>query len=173
MLLSYALVVSVFARELSQEDGEDENHLEISGALCKPPVLRTTPLGRTICDMILSYAGRGRGMSKKTGPPGRRVCGLLGLFQLAEVLVDAPDGGLQGGYPMLDEQDLLAIAQLIDQKLEEKLEKKLDEKLARQKEEILTEATHRMQVLLDAEVKPMFRPSPVPPVFRSRDWWVR
>lgn len=53
---------------------------------------------------------------------------------------------------MLDEQDLLAIAQLIDQKLEEKL----DEKLARQKEEILTEATHRMQVLLDAEVKPMF-----------------
>ena len=48
------LVVSVFARELSQEDGEDENHLEISGALCKPPVLRTTPLGRTICDMILA-----------------------------------------------------------------------------------------------------------------------
>ena len=57
---------------------------------------------------------------------------------------------------MLDEQDLLAMAQLIDQKLEEKLEKKLEEKLARQKEEILTEATHRMQVLLDAEVKPMF-----------------
>ena len=57
---------------------------------------------------------------------------------------------------MLDEQDLLAIAQLIDQKLEEKLEKKLEEKLARQKEEILTEASHRMQVLLDAEVKPMF-----------------
>ena len=57
---------------------------------------------------------------------------------------------------MLDEQDLLAIAQLIDQKLEEKLEKKLEEKLARQKEEMLTEATHRMQVLLDAEVKPMF-----------------
>ena len=47
-------MVSVFARELSQEDGEDENHLEISGALCKPPVLRTTPLGRTICDMILA-----------------------------------------------------------------------------------------------------------------------
>ena len=52
------LVVSVFARELSQEDGEDENHLEISGALCKPPVLRTTPLGRTICDMILAVNRR-------------------------------------------------------------------------------------------------------------------
>lgn len=48
------LVVSVFARELSCEDGEDENHLELSGTLCKPPVLRTTPLGRTICDMILA-----------------------------------------------------------------------------------------------------------------------
>ena len=48
------LVVSVFARSLSREDGEDENHLEISGVLCKPPVLRTTPLGRTICDMILA-----------------------------------------------------------------------------------------------------------------------
>lgn len=66
---------------------------------------------------------------------------------------------------MLDEKDLLAIGQLIDQKLEQKLEEKLEQKLeekleqklARQKEEILTEATHRMQVLLDAEVKPMFQ----------------
>lgn len=48
------LVVSVFARELSQEAGEDENRLELSGTLCKPPALRSTPLGRTICDMILA-----------------------------------------------------------------------------------------------------------------------
>lgn len=48
------LVVSVFARALSQEEGEDENRLELSGTLCKPPVLRATPLGRTICDMILA-----------------------------------------------------------------------------------------------------------------------
>ncbi len=48
------LVVSVFARHLFQEEGEDENRLELSGTLCKPPVLRTTPLGRTICDMILA-----------------------------------------------------------------------------------------------------------------------
>ena len=48
------LVVSVFAKELPQEEGEDENHLELSGTLCKPPILRTTPLGRTICDMILA-----------------------------------------------------------------------------------------------------------------------
>ena len=48
------LVISIFARSLSQEEGEDENHLELSGTICKPPVLRTTPLGRTICDMILA-----------------------------------------------------------------------------------------------------------------------
>lgn len=48
------LVVSVFAKTLSQEEGEDENHLELSGTLCKLPVLRSTPLGRTICDMILA-----------------------------------------------------------------------------------------------------------------------
>ena len=48
------LVISVFAKALFQEEGEDENHLELFGTLCKPPVLRTTPLGRTICDMILA-----------------------------------------------------------------------------------------------------------------------
>lgn len=52
------LVVSVFARELSWEEGEDENRLELSGTLCKPPTLRTTPLGRTICDMILAVNRR-------------------------------------------------------------------------------------------------------------------
>lgn len=52
------LVVSVFARELSMVDGPDENHLELSGTLCKPPSLRCTPLGRTICDMILAVNRR-------------------------------------------------------------------------------------------------------------------
>ena len=52
------LVVSVFARELSQEEGEDENRLELSGTLCKSPILRSTPLGRTICDMILAINRR-------------------------------------------------------------------------------------------------------------------
>jgi len=51
-------VVSVFAKELSREDGEDENRLELSGTLCKEPSLRSTPLGRTICDMILAVNRR-------------------------------------------------------------------------------------------------------------------
>ena len=52
------LIVSVFARQLSEETGEDENRLELSGVLCKPPTLRVTPLGRTICDMILAVNRR-------------------------------------------------------------------------------------------------------------------
>ena len=38
------LIVSVFARQLTEEEGEDENRLELSGVLCKPPTLRVTPL---------------------------------------------------------------------------------------------------------------------------------
>ena len=52
------LVVSVFARALTREEGEDENRLFLSGTLCKPPLLRSTPLGRTICDMILAINRR-------------------------------------------------------------------------------------------------------------------
>lgn len=48
------LIISVFARSLWRQIGEDENRLELSGTLCKLPVLRGTPLGRTICDMILA-----------------------------------------------------------------------------------------------------------------------
>lgn len=52
------LVISVFARELYRECGEDENHLELAGTLCKIPSVRVTPLGRTICDMILAVNRR-------------------------------------------------------------------------------------------------------------------
>lgn len=52
------LIISVFARDLYQEEGEDENRLELSGTLCKPSSLRATPLGRTICDMILAVNRR-------------------------------------------------------------------------------------------------------------------
>lgn len=48
------LVISVFARTIRWEQGEDVNQLELTGTLCKPPSLRSTPLGRTICDMILA-----------------------------------------------------------------------------------------------------------------------
>ena len=52
------LVISVFARAIRRETGEDENRLDLTGTLCKPPSLRATPLGRTICDMILAVNRR-------------------------------------------------------------------------------------------------------------------
>ena len=52
------LVISTFARELRREAGEEENRMELSGTLCKSPALRSTPLGRTICDMILAVNRR-------------------------------------------------------------------------------------------------------------------
>ena len=48
------LLISVFARDIAAADGEDCNMAELTGTLCKPPVLRVTPLGREICDMMLA-----------------------------------------------------------------------------------------------------------------------
>ena len=48
------LVLSVFVRELEAAQGEDDNLVRLRGALCKPPRLRRTPMGRDICDLILA-----------------------------------------------------------------------------------------------------------------------
>ncbi len=48
------LVISVLAREMQFTDGEFENVVTLSGALCKAPVLRRTPMGREICDLMLA-----------------------------------------------------------------------------------------------------------------------
>ena len=48
------LVITVYARSLELGDGEHKNELVLAGVLCKPPVVRRTPLGREICDMMLA-----------------------------------------------------------------------------------------------------------------------
>lgn len=52
------LVLSVFARELSFVEEEDEsipvNQIFLDGYICKPPVYRKTPLGREIADLLLA-----------------------------------------------------------------------------------------------------------------------
>lgn len=50
------LNVVVFAREiyLCEEYGYYENYIYLEGFLCKPPVKRTSPLGRDICDIMLA-----------------------------------------------------------------------------------------------------------------------
>ena len=56
------LVIAVFAKALALEDGEDINTVELSGTLCKEPNLRVTPMGRSICDLMLAVNRRcGRG----------------------------------------------------------------------------------------------------------------
>ena len=38
--------------------GEPCNQILLSGSLCKPPILRRTPLGRSICDLMLAVPRR-------------------------------------------------------------------------------------------------------------------
>lgn len=52
------LVISVYARQLRREAGEEENRLHLTGTLCKGPVYRRTPLGRDICDLMLAVNRR-------------------------------------------------------------------------------------------------------------------
>ena len=48
------LVITVFARAISPTEEEDENLVELRGTLCRAPKLRSTPLGRDICDLLLA-----------------------------------------------------------------------------------------------------------------------
>ena len=48
------LLIFVFATELVCEDGPAVNELRITGALCREPTFRRTPLGREICDAMLA-----------------------------------------------------------------------------------------------------------------------
>lgn len=52
------LVITVLARTLAPGEGAACNCIRLSGALCKQPVLRRTPLGRSICDMVLAVNRR-------------------------------------------------------------------------------------------------------------------
>ena len=54
------LVLTVLARELSPADGPDEDRITLAGAICKEPILRVTPMGREICDIILAVNRRYR-----------------------------------------------------------------------------------------------------------------
>lgn len=48
------LVLTVYARKLLPGAGEPVNRILLCGTLCKPPLYRRTPLGRSICDLILA-----------------------------------------------------------------------------------------------------------------------
>ena len=52
------LVLTIYAQEITPGLGEPCNQISLSGALCKPPVFRRTPLGRSICDLMLAVPRR-------------------------------------------------------------------------------------------------------------------
>lgn len=48
------LIITAYARALAPTDAPPANQLVLSGVLCKEPILRRTPLGRDICDLMLA-----------------------------------------------------------------------------------------------------------------------
>ncbi|MBP3319844.1 MAG: single-stranded DNA-binding protein [Ruminiclostridium sp.] len=54
------LVITVLARSVLPTQEEPCNQVLLGGTLCKPPVLRRTPLGRDICDLLLAVNRRYR-----------------------------------------------------------------------------------------------------------------
>ena len=52
------LVITFYARTIRPAEGEHWNEVHLAGVLCKPPILRRTPLGRDICDLMLAVNRR-------------------------------------------------------------------------------------------------------------------
>ena len=48
-------MLTVFARDIVEPDDEtNPNVIELEGYICKPPLYRTTPFKREICDVLLA-----------------------------------------------------------------------------------------------------------------------
>ena len=80
------LVITVFARALSLAGGgEDVNAITLRGALCKQPVLRVTPMGRDICDLMLA-------VNRRCGRSDYLPCICWGARARTAALFDVGDG---------------------------------------------------------------------------------
>lgn len=54
------LRIFLFADFLENREGEALNDVSLNGTVCRPPVLRRTPLGREICDLMLCVPRQNR-----------------------------------------------------------------------------------------------------------------
>ncbi len=54
------LVITVLAQTIAPGHGDPCNQVLLTGTLCKDPVLRRTPLGRDICDLLVAVNRRYR-----------------------------------------------------------------------------------------------------------------
>ena len=101
------LVITVFARELSQPDiPEWINEVELTGTLCKAPNHRITPMGREICDLMVAvnrHYGRSDYLPCITWGQNARIAALwevgqrvhiLGRIQSREYVKNLPDGAV-------------------------------------------------------------------------------
>ena len=52
------LVLTIYALEIQAAFNTYCNQITLSGSLCKPPIFRRTPLGRSICDLMLAVPRR-------------------------------------------------------------------------------------------------------------------
>jgi len=48
------LMLTVFARDIIEPSTHNPNLIELKGYICKPPIYRTTPFDREICDMLIA-----------------------------------------------------------------------------------------------------------------------
>jgi len=99
------LLFTAFAQRLLPEDNdENPNRVQLTGALCKPPSYRTTPFGREIADLMLAV-NRSYGKSDYIpcitwGRTARYAAGLktgdkvqlVGRFQSRNYQKQLPDG---------------------------------------------------------------------------------
>lgn len=52
------LILSVYARAVSGGQGMPLNRILLSGTVCRQPIFRKTPLGRSICDLMIAVPRR-------------------------------------------------------------------------------------------------------------------
>lgn len=78
------LVITVFAKKLEVCDCEDMNLIRLSGTLCKAPNLRSTPMGRDICDLMLA-------VNRRYGRSDYLPCISWGLKARESALLDVGD----------------------------------------------------------------------------------
>ena len=52
------LQIFLFAHRLTLTEEPPRNDVQLTGALCRPPVYRRTPMGREICDLLLAVNRR-------------------------------------------------------------------------------------------------------------------
>lgn len=48
------LILTLFAKELVDDDSLNSNTISLTGYICKGPIYRTTPFGREICDCLIA-----------------------------------------------------------------------------------------------------------------------